>query len=264
MFVRRAAAAAESSTHPAEVIGNLFFAGDFAAESSRVRSLPLILGQAKAAAIGDLEALVDSLEFPPASRSRSPQAESSPVAGALSTMLREALPAVVTIETQEGVGSGFFVSRDGLVLTNAHVVEGARRIAIRTQNEDRFLARVVSLSAPYDLALLRVEGTIGSVLTLGDSDLVDVGIDVVAVGSPLGLSGTVTRGILSAIRKADDMTFLQVDAAISPGNSGGPLLTEEGQVIGINTWRIRPDLGESLNFAIAINDAKDLFRSFLP
>ena len=89
-------------------------------------------------------------------------------------------------------------------------------------------------------------------------------MDVVAVGSPLGLSGTVTRGILSAVRRVDDQTFLQIDAAISPGNSGGPLLSEDGQVIGINSWRIRPDLGESLNFAIAINDAKDLFRAFLP
>ena len=98
---------------------------------------------------------------------------------------------------------------------------------------------------------------------MGDSSKVEVGIDVVAMGSPLGLEGSVTRGILSAVRRMGDLTFLQTDAAISPGNSGGPLLTDDGQVIGINTWRVRPDIGDALGFAVPINDAKSVFSEFI-
>ena len=100
-------------------------------------------------------------------------------------------------------------------------------------------------------------------MPLGDLEAVDVGTDVVAVGSPLGLQGTVTRGIVSAIRQVDGVKLVQTDASINAGNSGGPLLTEDGKVIGINTLKIREDGVESIGFAVASDEAKTAFSSFL-
>ena len=178
-------------------------------------------------------------------------------------MLDHALDSVVTISAGGNTGSGFFVRANGTLITNAHVVEGATRIIVRTRSKESLLASVLKVSSQDDLALLQVPGLTATPLPLADSNLAEVGSDVVAVGSPLGLEGTVTRGIVSGIRRLGPIPLLQIDAAINPGNSGGPLLNEAGQVIGVNTLKLRPQQAESLGFAIAINHAKEIFASFL-
>lgn len=178
-------------------------------------------------------------------------------------MLNTALDAVVTISAGASGGSGFFVGTSGFVITNAHVVEGASKIIVRTRSKETFLATVMKLSLDDDLALLQVRGSSVSGLRLADSDSAEVGADVIAVGSPLGLEGTVTRGIVSALRRLGDVPLIQIDAAINPGNSGGPLLNEAGQVIGVNTLKLRPQSAEALGFAISANHVKAVFAALL-
>jgi S1-C subfamily serine protease len=148
-------------------------------------------------------------------------------------MLDRVLDTVVVVETERGTGSGFFVDRTGLILTNAHVVDGASRIRIKTRAQEVFVGRVVQTSSVRDLTLLRISSGEVTPLQLGTTDDALVGSDVIAVGSPLGLQGSVTRGIVSALRRMDGVAVLQVDAPINPGNSGGPLVNEEGVVLGI-------------------------------
>ena len=178
-------------------------------------------------------------------------------------MLDRALGAVVTISAGERGGSGFFVGSHGLVITNAHVVEGASKIIVRTRSKETFLATVRKLSIPDDLALLSVRGVQQDGLILASGDTTEVGMDVIAIGSPLGLEGTVTRGIVSALRRLDNIPLLQIDAAISPGNSGGPLVTEDGTVIGVNTLKISAKSAESIGFAISAGHVRSVFGALL-
>ncbi len=177
-------------------------------------------------------------------------------------VVRAALASTVTIKTPSGSGSGFFVTDTGLLITNAHVVAGASRIVIRTQATETF-GTIVKLAAEDDLALIRANIAAAVPLPLGDSDAVQVGDDVIAIGSPLGLAGTVTRGIISNLRVSGRIPLIQFDAAISPGNSGGPLLDEHGQVLGVNTLKVFPQGAESLGFAISINHVKAVFGPLL-
>ena len=160
----------------------------------------------------------------------------------------------------QGVGSGFLISPDGLILTNNHVVEGARSVKVTTNSGEEFAAKVRGRDPLTDLALVKVDARkeLPSV-TLGDSDAARVGDWVIAIGNPFGLEGTVTVGIISAKGRIiagpyDD--FLQTDAAINPGNSGGPLFGLRGEVVGINTAIIAQAQG--VGFAIPINLAKEL------
>jgi S1-C subfamily serine protease len=188
-----------------------------------------------------------------------------PVAARTRTeMLAGVLAAVATIETDRGSGSGFFVSGSGDLVTNAHVIEGATRIRVRTASKDVFLATMVRTDGVLDIALLRVAGYDGAFLKLATSDDAVVGADVIAVGSPLGLEGTVTRGIISARRTLGGVPVIQIDAAINPGNSGGPLLTEDGVVVGVNSWKIRPGRAESLGFAVTASAVRKVLGALLP
>lgn len=262
-FLDRAAVAHQQDSDIVSAFGNLFLADAFQASPSEISGG--LVNEVRSANINELGRFASRLEeviIEPSSLD-SPTRPGGASRGGLAGVLKGVLPAVVTIETETGNGSGFFISRDGLLLTNAHVIEGSDRVVVRTERDETFLARIVSVPANDDLALLKVSGNVDAFLPLGDSSEIGVGIDLVAVGSPLGLEGTVTRGILSAIRKMGETTMLQTDAAISPGNSGGPLLTEDGQVVGINTLRYG-DGGESLGFAISVNDARRLFSGFLP
>lgn len=179
------------------------------------------------------------------------------------TTIQKALSSVVTVQAGDKAGSGFFVSSRGLVITNAHVVDGAAKIVILTKEGESFLASIVKLVTASDLALLRVAARDTPALALASDELVPVGTDVIAVGSPLGLAGTVTRGILSAIRRKGPVILLQMDAPINPGNSGGPLLTEDGRVLGVNTSKISRDEAEGMGFAIAITEVRKAFGEFL-
>lgn len=164
---------------------------------------------------------------------------------------------------QEGLGSGVVIDASGLILTNAHVVDGAGVIHVRTPDGDDEAAVVVGTDPDTDMALLRVQGLTGlQPAPLGDSDRVNVGDWVVAIGSPFGLHHTVTAGIISAkARGLDDsgLEFLQTDAAINPGSSGGALFDVKGALIGITSGLLSKG-GENigLNFAIPVNAVKQV------
>jgi putative serine protease PepD len=189
------------------------------------------------------------------------------------------LPSVVSISTSSviggGTGSGFVIDSDGFILTNNHVIDGAARTSgtIRVTLNDGavYRAEVIGRDAPYDLAVLKIRASGLKALQFGDSDKIAVGDSVIAIGSPLGLSGTVTTGIISAKDRAvtagdantesSYINALQTDAAINPGNSGGPLVDATGAVIGVNSaiasLGINSQIGSiGLGFAIPINQAR--------
>src|SRR5947207_7417018 len=165
-----------------------------------------------------------------------------------------------------GIGTGFFVRADGLIATNGHVIEGATDITVQVGEEERvYRATVVGQDDATDLALLRIEGDRPfAVLPLGDSDRLEVGEWVVAIGNPFGLSRSVTTGIVSFKGRRDVnpsgkpgyYDFIQTDAAINPGNSGGPLLDARGAVVGINA-AVNPS-GQGIGFAIPVEQLKEV------
>jgi len=164
-----------------------------------------------------------------------------------------------------GIGTGFFIRSDGLVATNGHVVEGATEITVQVGEDERAVRGVlVGKDEATDLALVKVEGGPFPVLGLGDSEGVEVGEWVVAIGNPFGLSRSVTTGIVSYKGRRDVnpsgrpgyYDFIQTDAAINPGNSGGPLLDARGAVVGINA-AVNP-AGQGIGFAIPINMLKEI------
>lgn len=166
-----------------------------------------------------------------------------------------------TAPISEGLGSGIVIDSGGLILTNAHVIERATNLHVRRPDGMDVPTTVVGTDRDSDLAIVRVSDATGLVpAPLGDSDRLEVGSFVVAIGSPLGFHHTVTAGVLSAKSRGFDnqgVEFLQTDAAINPGNSGGPLLDLSGRVIGVNT-AIVSEGGQNigLNFAIPINTVK--------
>jgi S1-C subfamily serine protease len=166
---------------------------------------------------------------------------------------------------QQGQGSGFILDKAGHVLTNYHVVANANRgIEVQLSNKRRYTAKVVGTDKVHDLALLQIDAPNLEPVTLADSAGLSVGQKVYAIGNPFGLSGTMTRGIISSIRSikgsegAPIEDAIQTDAAINPGNSGGPLLNSHGEVIGINTMIASngADQSSGIGFAIPINTAK--------
>ena len=172
----------------------------------------------------------------------------------------------------ESQGSGFIASTDGYVLTNNHVVAGADSITVILSDNRKLKAKVVGTDPDSDIAVLKVEATGLAASQLGDSDAMEVGDWVVAIGSPFGLSQTVTSGIVSAINRdsvADGHitqydNFIQTDAAINPGNSGGPLLNLRGEVIGINTAIASKSGGyNGVGFAIPSNMVKDALNDII-
>jgi serine protease Do len=200
-----------------------------------------------------------------------------------SALVRASDPGVVTVFSSvgrggrsviEGLGTGFIYDPTGLILTNNHVVAQATRISVRLADERRFDAKLVGRDPLTDVAVLKIEVPGLPVLPLGDSDALDVGDWVVAIGNPFGLSHTVSAGIISAKgRTREDLpdldkpgggsyfNFLQTDAAINQGNSGGPLLNLQGAVVGINT-AIRAN-ANSIGFAIPINMVKSILPSLV-
>jgi serine protease Do len=162
---------------------------------------------------------------------------------------------------QRSLGSGFIIDKNGFIVTNNHVVEGADEIKVRLADEREYDATVVGRDPKTDLALIKIEGAKDLVpLPVGDSEAQEVGTWVVAIGSPFGLEQTVTAGIVSAkgriIGSGPYDDFIQTDASINPGNSGGPLINMTGEVIGINTAIVAS--GQGIGFAIPVNMAKDI------
>jgi S1-C subfamily serine protease len=164
---------------------------------------------------------------------------------------------------QEGQGSGFIIDKEGHILTNYHVIADARQVEVTMHDRKKYKATIVGTDKSHDLAIVQIKAPNLQPMTLGDSTNLQVGQKVYAIGNPFGLSGTLTRGIVSSIRQVQEPDGLvideaiQTDAAINPGNSGGPLLNWHGEVIGINTM-IASNVGQSagIGFAIPINTAK--------
>ena len=171
-------------------------------------------------------------------------------------IVKRVMPAVVTIQAGTATGTGFFVGR-GLVMTNHHVVGDANTVRVHFSDGTSTNGQVSRLASDADLALVNVDGAGSKVVALGSYRQLQTGEDVVAIGSSLGvLQNTVTRGIVSAVRRSGGVVYVQTDAAINPGNSGGPLVDKYGRVVGVNTLKV---IGaESLGFSIAIDHGRRL------
>jgi S1-C subfamily serine protease len=196
---------------------------------------------------------------------------------------RKALPSVVNITStavaydffnrpvpQQGQGSGFILDKEGHILTNNHVIDNAQRVEVTLADKHQYKATVVGVDKHHDLALLLINAPNLVPATLAESTGLVVGQRVYAIGNPFGLSGTMTRGIISAIRSIGVQSgsaiedAIQTDAAVNPGNSGGPLLNSRGEVIGVTTLiaSAGADQSAGIGFAIPINTAKAVIDDF--
>ena len=174
-----------------------------------------------------------------------------------SSIIEDSLKGVVTIKTNVAQGTGFIISSDGYIVTNAHMLSGASEVQITTFDENKISAELIGYNAELDIALLKIGGEY-NFLELGNSDETQVGERVIAIGNPLGLQFSVTEGIVSGIHRPginELEAYVQTDAALNPGNSGGPLINKNGKVIGINNFKLGS--GESLGFALESNYIKD-------
>ena len=202
-------------------------------------------------------------------------AAGAPCAEPFATVFARVAPAVVSIQAtkinrarpqrrfETIVGSGVVIERDGQVLTNAHVVDGAASLAITLDSGVKAPARLVGMDTVLDLALLRIEAPSPLLAAqLGDSAALRVGDEVVAIGNPIGLEQTMTRGIVSGLNRllpgVAEQPMIQTDAPINPGNSGGPLVDRCGSVVGINTF-ISED-AQGIGFAVPVNAVKAVLR----
>ena len=178
---------------------------------------------------------------------------------------RQASPAVVSVSHPRGAGSGIIIRRDGVILTNAHVVGNANTVEIGLANGTRLAGQVLGRDPNVDVAVVRVQANNLPSAPVADSDRLEVGQVAIAIGNPLGLERTVTSGVVSAINRNPRGVSLeglvQTDAAINPGNSGGPLLDSRGRVIGLNTLILGQ--GTGLGFAVPINLANDIAQQLL-
>jgi S1-C subfamily serine protease len=196
---------------------------------------------------------------------------------------KRALPSVVNITStevafdffygpvpQQGQGSGFVLTKDGLILTNNHVIGNAQRLEVMLSDKHKYKAKVLARDPNHDLALIKIDAPSLTPVTLSDSRGLVVGQRVYAIGNPFGLNGTMTRGIISAIRSvrspngAPIEDAIQTDAAVNPGNSGGPLLNSRGEVIGITTMIASngADQSSGIGFAIPINTARAILDDY--
>ncbi len=179
-----------------------------------------------------------------------------------SGIIEEAVKGVVSIKTNIAQGTGFIITKDGFIVTNAHVLSSARYANIYTYDNEKYPASLIGYDVDLDLALLKVSGNFDSI-QLGNSDNVKVGEKVIAIGNPLGLSFSISEGIISATGRSGISNtlpyYFQTDTALNPGNSGGPLINTNGEVIGINNFKISE--GENIGFALMINPAKDKLNS---
>jgi putative serine protease PepD len=208
----------------------------------------------------------------------------TPATETVSQIVQNVKPSVVSIKAEgssgSGTGSGFIYREDGYIVTNNHVAAPAinsGKLTVYLEDKTSFVAKLVGRNASYDLAVLKIDATGLKPVNIGDSSAINVGDLTVAFGSPLGLTGTVTSGIVSAINRpvtaggADDQSFIsaiQTDAAINPGNSGGPLVNGQGQVIGVNSAIATLGNGTQsgsigLGFAIPINQAQRVITEII-
>jgi len=173
-----------------------------------------------------------------------------------SEIIGDAVLSVVTIQTDISQGTGFIIDQEGYVVTNYHVIEDAKAATIITSDNENHAVSFVGYNDELDIALLKISGTYDE-LEFGNSDNVQVGEKVIAIGNPLGLQFSVTQGIISGVHRTGPngySIYIQTDAALNPGNSGGPLINTEGKIIGINNFKVGDS--ESLGFALESNYIK--------
>jgi S1-C subfamily serine protease len=174
-----------------------------------------------------------------------------------SGIIENAIKGVVTIRTNAGQGTGFIIDEKGYIVTNAHVLSGGKWVQAIDYQQDVIDAEFIGANTDLDVALLKISGN-REKLELADSDNTQIGEKVIAIGNPLGLQFSVSQGIVSGVHRAGpngNEVYTQTDAALNPGNSGGPLINTEGKVIGINNFKI--GTGESLGFALESNFIKE-------
>jgi serine protease Do len=174
-----------------------------------------------------------------------------------SGVIENSIKSVVTIRTDISQATGFIITKNGYIVTNAHVMEGATAAGVFTYDGQQHSVKSIGYDANLDIALLKISGTYEK-LTISNSDNVQIGEEVIAIGNPLGLQFSVSQGIVSAVNREGTNGlnyYIQTDAALNPGNSGGPLINKDGKVIGINNFKIGG--GESLGFALESNYIKE-------
>ena len=256
---------------------------------SAVVVISLLVGGLAGGAVGFVAAdLANGVSSNPTQTIQSPTTNTNvpitPANETVSQIVQNVKSSVVSIKADgnsgTGTGSGFIYRQDGYIITNNHVVAPALnggKLTVFLENKTEFEARLIGRNPSYDLAVLKIEATGLSPVKIGDSNAVNVGDLTVAFGSPLGLSGTVTSGIVSAVNRPvtaggqDDQSFIsaiQTDAAINPGNSGGPLVNGQAEVIGVNSAIATLGFGGQsgsigLGFAIPINQAQRIITEII-
>ncbi len=220
-------------------------------KTSQISELNEDLDQVKTESAAQIEELEDNIQ--------TLQAENAD----FSEVIEEVIPGVVSINTDIGVGSGFFITSDGYVVTNYHVIEGAAAGSIINSDGENLPIRIVGFSKSADIAVLDTDGVGHTALEWGNSKQAKVGEKVIAVGNPGGLDFSVTQGIISNTDRVDENgnLFLQTDVPINPGNSGGPLIDTSGEVIGVNTKKILEF--EGVGFALASFQAEDTVNEII-
>jgi serine protease Do len=185
--------------------------------------------------------------------------------GTVAAVAQTVGPAVVSVRTDQGLGSGVVYDPNGLILTNAHVVQGAQSITIGLVDGRHFAGRVIGADTGFDVAVIKIDGSNLPAATLGNSSSLQVGDPVVAIGNPFGFDHTLTTGVVSALNRpvsegqgSYNQPMIQTDAAINPGNSGGPLLDINGSVMGITTLVAAPQgiPAQGLGFAVPVDTAR--------
>lgn len=177
-----------------------------------------------------------------------------------SGIIEKAVKSVVSVKTDVSQGSGFIINEEGYIITNAHVLAGGHYTKAQTYDQELKNAVLIGYDLEADVALLKIQGDYDS-LKFADSDNAKVGEKVIAMGNPYGLSFSVTEGIISALNRegpSGSKVYIQIDVPLNPGNSGGPLVNNEGKVVGINNFKIGG--AESLGFALESNYAKEIIN----
>jgi serine protease Do len=176
-----------------------------------------------------------------------------------SGIIGEVIKGVVSVTTDKGSGTGFIVDSSGYIITNQHVISGSNFVKVITYDGTAYTANVIGSDDFNDVALLKIGGNIFPKLDFADSDGVQIGEKVIAIGNPLGLSFSVTEGIVSALNRRGPNglnNYIQTDVTLNPGNSGGPLLNKEGKIIGMNNFKLGNS--EGLGFALESNIVKQV------
>ena len=258
-----AAMASDEREPVGDRIAAMLYLTDLSAGTEYETDVNQVRTQFQIAVQGDEKAV---LEFGKSIKMRYPeQAQASPSQSQGAdggVTLERVLDGVVAIETDQGVsGTGFFAGQKCSVITNEHVISGATTIVLKTSTRRLYLGQVLARDTARDLAILTTNAPDCFALVLDDAT-VGIGTEVFAVGNPLGLEGTVTKGIVSATRlTSSGVKYIQIDAGLNPGNSGGPLVNKRGRVLGVTTFKLKGY--EGLNFAVAADEVRAAFGRLL-